>query len=477
MVPSFKNIDRRYFIKLSAMTVLASDVFGSESNQFESKRPPLDKRKFTSEIIEQLIIDTKSKIKDPELAWMFENCFPNTLDTTTNYKLKNGKPDTFVITGDIDAMWLRDSTAQVWQYLPYLKFDKKLDLLFQGLINRQMECILLDPYANAFNDGPADSPWKTDHTKMKPELHERKWEIDSLCYPVRLAFHYWKETGNKDIFDGIWQKAAFLIYETFVEQQRINNPGPYRFGRTTSWSTDTVPGNGLGNPAKPIGLIHSVFRPSDDATMFPFLIPSNYFAATILQYMSEIFKTVYKNVEFANKCKSLSDSINVLLKKHAVYNHPQFGKIIPMEIDGFGNSLLQDDANIPNLLSLPYLGAIELSNPLYINTRRFVLSEFNPYYFKGLAAEGIGSPHTLINQIWPMSIIMRAMTSVSEKEITNQIRFLKRTHANTGFMHESFDKDNSSQFTRKWFSWANSLFGELIIKISQHRAHLLNQIF
>jgi hypothetical protein len=252
--------------------------------------------------------------------------------------------------------------------------------------------------------------------------------------------------------------------------------GKYKFGRTTSWSTDTVPGNGYGNVTKPNGLIHSVFRPSDDATLYPFLIPSNLFAVVSFRQMGEISEQVYKDLAFAKECRDFAYEVEEAIKKHAIVKHPEFGKIYAMEVDGFGNCLLQDDANVPNLMSLPYLGAVKADDKIYKNTRRFVLSGSNPYFFKGQAAEGVGSPHTLVNQIWHLSIIMRAMTSSDDKEILQQLRFLKNTHANTGFMHESFDKDDAKNFTRKWFAWANTLFGEMLLKIERERPHLLNEI-
>lgn len=469
---------RREFVQnsaflLSNLALLPTIV----QDKYPDVRTKKENRKFSDPIVEETINRLKNKVKDKEIAWLFENCFPNTLDTTVNFTSRNGVPDTFVITGDIHAMWLRDSTAQVWPYLPLVNKSKELKNLIAGVINRQTKCILIDPYANAFNDGPGNSEWKTDHTLMKPELHERKWEIDSLCYTIRLAYHYWKKTKTIDIFDDNWLKSAQLIVKTFKEQQRLENKGPYSFGRTTSWSTDTVPGNGFGNHTKPNGLIHSVFRPSDDATVFPFLIPSNLFAVGSLKQLSEIAEKVYDNREFAKSCTSLAKEVEIAIQKFGIVSHPKYGNIYAMEVDGFGNHLLQDDANVPNLLSLPYLGLVNHKDPIYVNTRRFVLSENNPYFFKGKAAEGIGSPHTLINQIWPMSLIIRAMTSSSDSEIINQIRYLKNTHAKTGFMHESFDKEDASKFTRKWFAWANTLFGELILKLEKERPHLLNLNF
>ena len=231
--------------------------------QYPSHRPPPDQRRFISRAVEETIGRVKAAIGDPELAWLFENCFPNTLDTTVDYSIANGVPDTFVITGDIEAMWLRDSTAQVWPYLPLADGDVHLQNLLAGVIRRQTKCILIDPYANAFNKGPGESPWKDDLTDMKPELHERKWEVDSLCYPIRLAHGYWKATGDTSPFDDDWRRAMHLVVRTFREQQRKEGRGPYRFQRVTGWQTDTVAGGGYGNPIRPVGLICSIFRPSD----------------------------------------------------------------------------------------------------------------------------------------------------------------------------------------------------------------------
>ncbi len=444
---------------------------------FESRRPATADRKFTSAAVEGLIKKVKAAIADPELGWMFENCYPNTLDTTVNFSIKDGRPDTFVITGDINAMWLRDSSAQVWPYLPLINEDKKLKELILGVINRQAQCILTDPYANAFNAGPTGSEWDKDRTDMKPELHERKWEIDSLCYPVRLAYHYWKLTGDTTFFDATWQSAAKRIVSTFKEQQRKTGHGPYHFQRLTEVSSDTAPLGGYGNPVKPVGLICSIFRPSDDATIYPFLIPSNYFAAVTLGQMAEMFVTIGNEHRFSGECVALAREIQAALKKYGTAHHPVFGEVLAYEADGFGNQLFMDDANVPSLLALPYLNAIQASDPLYQNTRRLVLSSSNPYFFQGSAANGIGGPHVGLNYIWPMSIIMRALTSTDKNEITTCLKWLKNTHAATGFMHESFNKDNPADFTRKWFAWANTLFGELIIKTYHTHPDILAKIF
>ena len=447
--------------------------YGQKQN-FPSKRPNATDRKFVSTAVEHKIKELKEAIADPELAWMFENCFPNTLDTTVTYKEENGRPDTFVITGDIPAMWLRDSTAQVWPYLSLIKGDEKLQKLIAGVVHRQTKCILIDPYANAFNDGPGESMWHGDLTDMKPELHERKWEIDSLCYAIRLAHGYWKESGDASIFTPEWKKASQLIVKTFKEQQRKEGNGPYSFMRVTGWQPDTQAGRGYGNPVKPVGLIFSAFRPSDDATIFPFLVPSNLFAVVSLKQLASIYKMVEKDEALAKECELLAQEVAKALSTYAVVDHKNYGEIYPYEVDGFGSVHFMDDANIPSLLSLPYLGAVTWDDPIYQNTRKFIWSKDNPYFFEGKYGHGIGGPHVGMDYIWPMSIIMFGITSQSEEEISWAIDTLKKTHANTGFMHETFHKNDPNDFTRKWFAWANTLFGEFILKTYNERPHLLS---
>ena len=469
-------ISRKKFIAQSGLVAagLAMRPAWALGQNFESRRPPLADRKFSSDAVEAAIVGMKKKISNPELAWLFENCFPNTLDTTVEFEMINGKPDTYVITGDIDAMWLRDSTAQVWPYLPLVNKDAKLKQLIEGVINRQKKCIILDPYANAFyKDFNKVSEWKSDLTKMQPGIHERKWEIDSLCYPIRLAHRYWKVTGDTQVFDADWKQCIALTLQTFKEQQRKNGDGPYSFQRITAWATDGVPLSGYGYPVKPVGLICSTFRPSDDATLFSFLVPSNFFAVTSLKQAAEILNSVYKDAVMANECLSLAKEVEQALQQYAVIRHQQYGKIYAFEVNGFGSFNLMDDANVPSLLSLPYLNAVKTTDPFYINTRRYVLSTSNPFFFKGKAAEGIGGPHAGMFMIWPLSITMRGLTSNNPQEIKQCINFLKNTHAGTGFMHESFHKDDAQKFTRKWFAWANTLFGEFIMHVGDRNPALL----
>ena len=445
--------------------------------KYITQRPKEGKRLFQSDAVEKKIKEIKSMLKNPYLAWMFENCFPNTLDTTVHFRKTNGKPDTFVYTGDIHAMWLRDSGAQVWPYVQLANNDPKLREMLEGVIRRQFICINIDPYANAFNDGPVGGEWQSDMTDMKKELHERKWEIDSLCYPIRLAYHYWKVTGDTSIFDEVWTEAIGNVLQTFKEQQRKDGVGPYKFQRRTERQLDTLNNNGNGAPVNPVGLIVSSFRPSDDATTLQFLVPSNFFAVTSLRKAAEILNAVNKDSNTAQQCLDLANEVETALKKYATYNHPKFGTIYAFEVDGFGNHLLMDDANVPSLLAMAYLGDVDINDPIYQNTRRFVWSDSNPYFFKGAVGEGIGGPHVAYDMVWPMSIMMKAFTSQCDEEIKACIEMLMTTDADTGFMHESFHKDDPKVFTRSWFAWQNTLFGELIIKlVNDGKLELLNSI-
>jgi uncharacterized protein len=472
-------MQRRTFIQQASLATAAL-AFNKNANardyaDFPVVRTASANRKFTSTAVEQLIAEVKSNIANKELGWLFENCFPNTLDTTVDFEIIDGKPDTYVITGDIDAMWLRDSTAQVWPYVPLCKNDKPLQELIKGVIHRQVKCILKDPYANAFyKDESKISEWKaTDITDMKPGIHERKWEIDSLCYPIRLSYGYWQQTGDASPFDAQWVAAMKLIVQTFKEQQRFHGQGPYTFQRNTAWATDGVPLSGYGYPVKPNGLICSMFRPSDDATIFAYLIPSNLFAFRVLTYITRIGNGKLFDAAFTKETFDLSEQIKTALAAHGVITHKTYGNMFAYEVNGYGSYNLMDDANVPSLLSLPYLGAVDKTDKTYQNSRKYVLSPENPFFYKGTAGEGIGGPHAGADMIWPLSIIMRGLTSDNDAEIKSCLDMLQKNHGGTGFMHESFHKNDATNFTRKWFAWANTIFGEFIWKVYREKPHLL----
>jgi hypothetical protein len=444
----------------------------------ESGRPQPADRKFHSAAVEQQIVEVSSRIADPRLAALFANCFPNPLDTTVEVGRFDGKPDTVVITGDIAAMWLRDASAQVWPYLALAAKDEALRTMLEGVIRRETRCLLIDPYANAFMADLDAAPlsWSVqDKTEMKRGVGERKYELDSLCYPIRLAHGYWKQTGDTKPFDAQWKDAMKLVVATMRVQQRKHGPGPYHFERASGHETDTLTHGGYGNPVKPVGLIASGFRPSDDACVYPFLVPSNLFAVTSLRQLAEMAAGILHDDGLANDAHGLANEVEKALPQFAIAQRPA-GNIWAYEVDGFGHQLLMDDANVPSLLGLPYLE----SSPdpkLYERTREFVWSEQNPWFFKGSAGEGIGGPHEGADMIWPMAQIVYALTAGqgpgSGEEIRRMLKMLQGSAAGTGFMHESYNKNDVKNFTRPWFAWANSLFGELIVHLAESRPELL----
>lgn len=463
----------------AALAVTASlprAAAAAATGPFVSKRPPRAQRRFVSPVVEAEIARVKAKIADPELAWLFENCYPNTLDTTVKVGTVDGKPDAFVITGDIEALWLRDSSAQMQTYVHLAPKDAALRRVFTGLIARQARCILIDPYANAFMEDPTATSnlgARTDQTDMKPGVAERKWEIDSLCYPMRLAHGYWTATRDKTPFDDLWAKAMRRAVATFREQQRQDGKGPYHFQRLNVSPTETLMFEGYGAPTRKVGLIHSMFRPSDDACLYPFLIPSNLFAVSALRMLATVQREARGDRAGATDSEALATEVEAALRAHGRMPDGQGGEVWAYEVDGFGNAIFMDDANVPSLSGLPLLGAADRNDPLFRRTAALAWSNRNPYFFAGTAAQGIGGPHIGLDMIWPMSIVTHAMNSDDDAVIRQCLSWLKATHGGTGFMHESFHKDDPSKFTRHWFAWANGLFGELILDLERRKPALL----
>ncbi len=412
--------------------------------------------------VEATIKRMEERLKgDEKLRQMFGKCFSSTLQTTTELM-----PDgtAFVITGDIPAMWLRDSSAQVRHYLPLAGEDKEMAGIVAGLIKRQAQCILIDAYANAFNREPNGNCYLVDITEQNPWVWERKYELDSLCYPMQLAHLYWKQTGNRDIFDDEFKTALKRVLELWTIEQHHDEKSPYRFQRPNSPESETLSNNGLGSGVDYTGMTWSGFRPSDDACRYGYLIPANMFAVVALGGMAEIAGEIYNDVRLKEAVEKLLNEIDQGIQDYGIYDHPEFGKIYAYETDGRGHYNLMDDANVPSLLSIPYLGYRGKDDPIYKNTRRFVLSRQNPYYYEGQFARGIGSPHTPKGYIWHIALSMQALTSEDPAEIEAIVKTLKETDAGTGFMHEGFNPDKPEEFTRPWFAWANSLFAELLYK-------------
>ena len=419
----------------------------------------------TSEIkdlIRKIGADLSNKIDNIKLKKIFYNCFINTMETTVEYNEEN--IDTFIITGDIPAMWLRDSTSQIEHYLPFINEHEDLKKLFIGLINRQVFCILHEPYANAFNKTANGQKWDNDITKDSPWVWERKYEIDSLCFPVRLIYKYWKKSNDSSFFNDEIKNMFYKIIETWkIEQNHFEN-SDYSFQRLNCSPTDTLSNKGLGDLVSYTGMTWSGFRPSDDACKYNYLIPSNMFAAVVLGYISEISETIFNDIKLKNIADELKYQIEEGINKFDIIHTEEFGDVYAYEVDGLGNFNLMDDANVPSLLSIPYIGYKDIDDKIYQNTRKFILSKNNPYYYEGSVAKGIGSPHTPPEYIWHISLSMQGLTTKNESEINSLINTLVNSDGNTGYMHEGFYCNDSTEFTREWFAWSNSLFADFIYK-------------
>jgi uncharacterized protein len=393
-------------------------------------------------------------------AAMFRTCFTNTI-TTTMQPMPDGT--TFVITGDIPAMWLRDSAAQVRPYLVLAAQDQGVAAMIAGVVRRQMFYITIDPYANAFNAEPNGRRWDdADETEMNDWLWERKYEVDSLCYPLQLAYLLWRATGSTEHFDTTFREAAGLILRVWRREQR-HAESPYRFVRRNCPPTDTLSHDGRGAPVAETGMTWSGFRPSDDACVYGYLVPANMFAVVALGYLAEIAAGPLAEPALADDARALAAEIRAGIEHFATLEHPQHGRIYAYETDGLGNYTLMDDANVPSLLSLPYLGWCAPDDPLYLNTRAFVLSPDNPFFFRGSAAEGVGSPHTPPRYIWHIALAMQGLTAADPAERERMLELMERTDAGAGMMHEGFDVDDPGRFTRPWFSWANMMYCELVL--------------
>ena len=404
------------------------------------------------------------KIGKKKLADMYEKCFRSTWDTT----LQRSGGTVFLVTGDIPAMWLRDSSAQVYHYVPHAGKYPEVREAILGLMRRQFQYITLDPYANAFNREANDHRNHLDDTswteEARPWIWERKYEVDSLCYPIRLAYAFWRRTGDASWCDDSFRQAALKILDVWETEQRHGEQSPYYFSRSRCRASDTLSHEGKGAPVGYTGMTWSGFRPSDDACVYGYLIPSNFFAARSLQQMGEMADAILNDPALSKRVRTLRDQIIMGLEKYAVAEHPVFGPVYAYETDGLGHTLFMDDANVPSLLSLPYLGCVSADEPVYLNTRRMLLSPENPYYYAGTCARGIGSPHTPPDYIWPISLCIQGLTAVEGGEIRALIHMLENMDAGTLLMHEGVHKDDPAQFTRAWFAWANSIFSEFVEK-------------
>lgn len=418
--------------------------------------------KNVDEAIQKVIKTVERNMQDiPGAAELFGNCYRDTLEATVK-QMEDGT--CYVITGDIPAMWLRDSAAQLRPYLIPAAEEHEIADIIEGVVRRQFQYILTDAYANAFNEEANGACWEKDETERNDWVWERKYEIDSLCYPVQLAWLLWKNTGRTTQFDKTFMLAVKRIFQVFLTEQHHEEASAYRFERHNTYYTDTLSREGKGALVRSdIGMTWSGFRPSDDACIYGYLVPSNMFAAVILDYIAEIAGTVCTDAALAEEAAALSDSIREGIERFAITKKEGYGRVYAYEVDGFGQYNLMDDANVPSLLSMSYLGYQGREKEVEENTRRLILSEANPYYYEGAAAAGIGSQHTPPGYIWHIALAMQGLTARTREEKKDIIRTMLRTDGGKGMMHEGFHKNNPARYTREWFSWANALFCELVL--------------
>ncbi len=411
----------------------------------------------TSPLLEETISRLTPALRDEGLDRLFANALRNTLATTVQL-MDDGT--TFVITGDIAAMWLRDSSGQVTPYLRFCRDDALLRRVVHGLIVRQARCILVDPYANAFRPAPEglfNEP--ADQTEQRPGVFERKYELDSLCYPLRLLRLFSAATGDDGLYgDPDVARAIAAILQTMQVEQDHAARSPYHFRRPffalPFHDTDRA------HPVAPTGMVWTAFRPSDDGCTYNYLIPAQMFAVVELRHLAQ----APVPVESQALASRLAAEIDAGIAQYGIVDHPQAGRIYAYEVDGLGHDNPMDDANVPSLLAAPYLGYCAPDDEPYANTRRFVLSQGNPYYYHGRYAEGIGSPHTPVPYVWPLGLSMEGLTAGRERAL-ELLRVLRDTDGGTGYLHESFDPDDPRRYTRPWFAWANSLFAELVLQV------------
>lgn len=480
------------------------EPLSSGKYQLAYQRPTEECRTFKSQGLEDTITRFETVIKDPDLYRLFQNAYPNTLDTAIRWKgvaADNEEEElTFIITGDINAMWLRDSSNQMQSYLPLLNASSdpsSIASLYRGVINLQARYLLTSPYCNSFqppvesgieialNDAASEDT--VFPTYSNQSVFECKYELDSLGAFLQISTDYYKATGDYEFFgkfkwisaiEAVLKVAHDMMLPTYGPEGEVLE-SPYTFTRLTTRATETFANDGIGNPvANGTGLIRSGFRPSDDATIFQLYIPANMMFSAYLASTSEIMGKLNagNSASLAQQMSDMSNSLRDAIETHGTVNHPTYGKVYAFEIDGFGSTAIMDDANIPGLLSAPFVG-YRIDEQTYANTRNLILSATNPYYMRGPVINAIGGPHQGPGMAWPMASIVRILTSDNDDEITNELKQIVSSTDRLGLIHESINTFNQSDWTRQWFSWANGLFGQMILDLEDRKPGILETSF
>ncbi|KAF5010667.1 hypothetical protein FDECE_3175 [Fusarium decemcellulare] len=454
------------------------EPFSNGRYSFPFQRPSEDCRTHSVPAVEHVIYEEMTQaIGDPDLYQLFQNTWPNTVDTTIRWRgVSADNPDeelAFITTGDIDAMWLRDSANQLQSYKSIISPDASssdendIASLFRGAINLQARYIRNAPFCNAFHPPPEANlrrakrslqPRDTVSPKYDPDVvFECKYELDSLAAFLQLSWDYYEETEDAEFFGKFdWVGAVKKILKvaehmqegTYNEEGRLQKSA-YTWLRNSDSASETVSNHGRGAPIKGhIGLVRSFFRPSDDACIYQYFIPANMMFARYLTSCAKIMWPL--DEDLAKQMEKLAAGIEVGINEHAIIQHPKFGEMYAYEVDGFGSYNLMDDANLPSLLSIPHLGYTPASQHVYDNTRAFVLSSSNPYYSRGPVLNATGGPHLGPGMAWPMGLIVQLLTSDDDDEIVDGIRQLMNSTNGLGLIHETVNSWNEEQWTRSW---------------------------
>jgi meiotically up-regulated gene 157 (Mug157) protein len=362
-------------------------------------------------------------------------------ETIQRHAIATRDGTTYVSTGDIDSEWLRDASATVRPYIGISIHDGDVQRTLRGVVARQAKYIMIDPYANAFS--------------RDYKVVERKFEVDSLLYPIWFSYDYYRRTGDRSIFTPEVRRAFARVLDTLRTEQHHDTRSHY--------TNPQLADGGRGSPTRYTGMIWTGFRPSDDPARYHFNIPVNMFASVVMRDLTTIARDVWRDDRMAQNAWGLSVEIQRGIEQHGTLDLKPFGRIYAYEVDGLGHANVMDDANVPSLLSIPYFGYLPKTNSLYLATRAFALSDRNPYFFKGKYAEGEGSPHTPHGYVWPLALCVEALTATRESEVDRVFGYIAASDVGDHRLHESFNSDWPESFTREDFAWPNALYAELVL--------------
>jgi uncharacterized protein len=348
---------------------------------------------------------------------------------------------TYVSTGDIEAEWLRDASATVRPYIGLSLHDRDVASTLRGVVARQARYIEIDPYANAFS--------------RDYKVVERKFEVDSLLYPIWFAYDYYKQTGDRSIFTPQVHRAFQRVLDTLrVEQHHAQR---------SRYTNPQLANGGHGSPVRYTGMVWDAFRPSDDPVRYHYNIPVNMFATVVMRDLTALSRDVWHDNKMAMNSWGLSVEIQRGIEQYGTLNLKPFGRIYAYEVDGMGHANVMDDANVPSLLSIPYFGYLPKTSSLYQATRKFVLSPRNPYFFTGKYAQGVGSPHTPKGYVWPLALCVQALTSTNDTEVDRVFGYIAASDVGDHRLHESFNANWPEAYTRQDFAWPNAMYAELVL--------------